>query len=185
MWAYANCFVSTWIGVLAVLLVLSEDPRIESQTGFNASTDPWRRLPIDAAGSQACGAFRSDGQDAGACCVFDFASLRQRWPCARSSDWSHPRDASRGVWKCLAFGCRMCFEQKYCPCVRSIRSVRLVWKCFTKRNIKQWGETQFSRCLVLAHESEAARAIGQTLVVTVVCNGTGGRFCLVLTALEP
>ena len=59
MWAYANCFVSTWIGVLAVLLVLSEDPRIESQTGFNASTDPRRRLPIDAAGSQACGAFRS------------------------------------------------------------------------------------------------------------------------------
>lgn len=141
MWADANCFVSTWTGVLAILLILSEDTCIESQTRFNASADPWRRLPIDEEGSQACGAFRSDGQDAGTYCIFDFASLRQRWPCAWSSDWSYPRDAARGVWKYVwlsdVFRTTIFITHMF----DQFHLFALVWKCLAKKHIKPLGKT--------------------------------------------
>ena len=74
------------------------------------------------------------------------------------------------------FGFRTCFAQQYITHMfDQFDLFALVWKCLAKRNIKPLGKTQFSWCLVLAYESEAARAIGQTLVVTVVCNGTGPR----------
>lgn len=74
------------------------------------------------------------------------------------------------------FGFRTCFEQQYLLPICSISSICSPWfgNVLQKEISRIWA-TQFSWCLILAYESEAARAIGQTLVVTVVCNGTGPR----------